>query len=289
MVIWVLLLCCSFFIVNYGNVDHIIYNKYFRIAFAVISLIIGIWYLHWRYFDAVPHYHSWLAQTWVYLFLSFEFVAICSGFLGTIVLSRTINRSKQADRGLLSPLQHAPTDVFIATYNESYDILERSIISASSINHPDLRVWVLDDGNRDWVRKLAEENGAQYTFRIKGKHAKAGNVNNGVKIARSTGRKPDFILLLDADFTVKNNILQRVLPIFEEKDIGIVQTPQHFFNPDPIQINLCAIQAGRMSSAFFSIPFLNPRMHGMRRSAAAPRQFSGLKHWKNAAALPRQP
>ncbi|MBE7729005.1 glycosyltransferase [Komagataeibacter sp. FXV3] len=238
MAFWFLLLCACFLVIHYGNVDRIIYNKYFRFIFAMITVLIGIQYLYWRIHSAMPHYDSWIAQGWVYFFVFFEFTAMCSGFLGVVVLSRTINRSEQADRGLLSPLQHAPTDVFIATYNESYDILERSIISASSIIHPDLRVWVLDDGNREWVKKLAEENGAHYTFRIKGKHAKAGNVNNGVKIARSTGRKPDFILLLDADFTVKNNILQRVLPIFEEEDIGIVQTPQHFFNPDPIQINL---------------------------------------------------
>ena len=57
---------------------------------------------------------------------------------------------------------------FIATYNEDYDILERTIVGAMAIAHPDLRGWVLDDGARPWVRDLARELGALYRFRIKG-------------------------------------------------------------------------------------------------------------------------
>src|SRR4029078_6227139 len=56
------------------------------------------------------------------------------------------------------PLPGAPVDVFIATYNEPFDILERTIVSATCIDHPDLRVWVLDDGARQWVGELAEEH-----------------------------------------------------------------------------------------------------------------------------------
>jgi cellulose synthase (UDP-forming) len=34
------------------------------------------------------------------------------------------------------------------------------------------------------------------------------------------------------------NILQRTQGLFEESDVGTVQTPQHFFNRDPAQMNL---------------------------------------------------
>jgi hypothetical protein len=124
-------------------------------------------------------------------------------------------------------------DVFIATYNEPVSVLERTIIGALAIDHPDLRVFVLDDGARDFVRDLAHELGAHYVFRVKGKHAKAGNVNNDLKHALSSGRRPAFILLLNADFVPGVNILKRTLGLFAERDVGIVQTPQHFFEPDP--------------------------------------------------------
>ncbi len=32
--------------------------------------------------------------------------------------------------------------------------------------------------------------------------------------------------------------LRRTLPFFQDPTIGIVQTPQHFFNKDPVQSNL---------------------------------------------------
>jgi cellulose synthase (UDP-forming) len=149
-----------------------------------------------------------------------------------------IERSGESDSHADDPVCRSPVDVFIATYNESRDILERTLIGACAIEHPDLRVWILDDGARDWVRELAEQHGAKYACRVKGRHAKAGNVNNGLRLALSHDRPPAFILLLDADFVAGRNILRRTLPLFHDDDVGIVQTPQHFFNPDPIQINV---------------------------------------------------
>jgi cellulose synthase (UDP-forming) len=63
------------------------------------------------------------------------------------------------------------------------------------------------------------------------------------------GRK--FILLLDADFIPSRNILKRTLTLFSQPDVGIVQTPQHFFNPDPIQTNLLLASAWPDEQRFF--------------------------------------
>ncbi len=78
--------------------------------------------------------------------------------------------------------------------------------------------------------------GAHYVFRVKGKHAKAGNVNNALKHALSAGRRPEFILLLDADFVPSVTLLKRTLGLFAEPDVGIVQTPQYFFNPGRVEM-----------------------------------------------------
>jgi cellulose synthase (UDP-forming) len=115
----------------------------------------------------------------------------------------------------------------------------------------DLRVWVLDDGARSWVAELASELGAQYVKRVNGPHAKAGNVNNALRQALTNGRKPEFVLLLDADFVPRRNILRRTLGLFKAADVGIVQTPQHFFNPDPIQSNLLCARVWPDEQRFF--------------------------------------
>ena len=78
--------------------------------------------------------------------------------------------------------------------------------------------WMTGRGNG--CEQLAEELGAHYVCRVKGLHAKAGNVNNGLSHALSTGRRPQFVLLLDADFTVSRNILQRTLGLFDGRGRG---------------------------------------------------------------------
>ena len=205
---------------------------------AATSIFCVLRYLWWRWTASMPVDQTAAQQAWAWIFLVFETAANFGSLTVAMFMSRTRNRSADADRGAHSPIQDAPVDVFIATYNEDRKILERTLIGATSIEHNDLRVWVLDDGARPWVRELAESMGCLYACRVKGKHAKAGNVNNGLKLATTTGRRPEFLLLLDADFVAARHILRRTLPLFLERDVGIVQTPQHFFNLDPVQANL---------------------------------------------------
>jgi cellulose synthase (UDP-forming) len=195
-------------------------------------------YIWWRYAYGMPVDQEPWQQIWAWIFFAFESLSILGSMTVLLFMSRHRDRSQEVSKHLQSPMLCAPVDVFIATYNESYDVLERTIVGATSIDHHDLRVWVLDDGARDWVRTLAKQLGAEYVCRVKGKHAKAGNVNNGLRHALAHGRPPQFVLLLDADFVPHRNILKRMLGFFDDANIGIVQTPQHFFNPDPIQRNL---------------------------------------------------
>jgi len=213
-------------------------SKYSRALAAILCVAVSVRYLYWRIFFTTPLHQNTFQQVWARCFLLVEFSAVLSSMLVYFFMSRHVDRSATADARQHSPLLHAPVDIFISTYNEERDILERTIVGAKAIDHSDLRVWVLDDGARAWVQELAEELGALYVGRVKGKHAKAGNVNNGLQQALATGRRPEFLLLLDADFVASGSILQRVLGLFEEPDVGIVQTPQHFFNADPVQTNL---------------------------------------------------
>jgi cellulose synthase (UDP-forming) len=220
---------------------------------ALAAIGLALRYIWWRYTLSLPDpaEQNLPQQIWTWLFLITETAAGMTSIAMLAWMSRWRSRSEEADRCPNSPLLVAPVDVFIATYNEPFDILERTIVSATCIQHPDLRVWVLDDGARHWVRELADELGVHYICRVKGLHAKAGNINNGLAHALSTGRRPEFILLLDADFTVSRNILQRTLGLLEAEDVAIVQTPQHFFNPDPIQSSLLGVTTWPDEQRFF--------------------------------------
>ena len=50
-----------------------------------------------------------------------------------------------------------------------------------AMDYPNFRVWVLDDGNREWLRDYAELAGCNYLARSDHSHAKAGNINNGLR------------------------------------------------------------------------------------------------------------
>ena len=221
-----------------------------RLLGSACGVVFALRYLAWRWGVPLPE-GGLVQQAWAWAFLVVETLATLSGAMVLLFMSRTLDRSAEADAFSHLALVQAPTDVFICTYNEGHEILERSILGATRVDHPDLRVWVLDDGARPWVRQLAEELGALYVCRVKGKHAKAGNVNNGLAHALRTGRPPEFLLLLDADFVASRNILRRTLPLFHAADVGIVQTPQHFFNPDPVQANLLATRTWPDEQRFF--------------------------------------
>jgi cellulose synthase (UDP-forming) len=228
-------------------------NATLRALAAAGSAALGLRYGVWRVTASLPAAleQGVAARAWALIFVAFEMLGLLSALINLLFLARTRSRSAEADAGRDSRLLAAPVDVFIATYNEARDILERTILGARAIEHADLRVWVLDDGARDWVRDLAASHGAHYVRRVKGRHAKAGNVNNALQVALATGRRPAFILLLDADFVAGRDILRRTLPLFAPEDVGIVQTPQHFFNPDPIQLNLLSPSVWPDEQRFF--------------------------------------
>lgn len=168
-------------------------------------------------------------------------------------LARRTDRHAEADRhekrlrGLA--LTDLPSvDVLIATYNEPLDVLERTILGALSIEWPEerLKVFVLDDGRRDWLREYCTYHGVGYLTRGDNLHAKAGNINAALKRTDS-----EFFLILDADFVPQRGILFRMAGFFEDATVGIVQIPHTFFNSDPMQNNLALHQTLPSDQTFF--------------------------------------
>jgi len=176
-----------------------------------------------------------------FVFIVVEAFEKLRAILAAACLSRTRERSSEVDANLpwLAAQFPAPrVDVLICTYNEEEAILERTIVGALGMIYPNFRVWVLDDGRRDWLRDLCERAGCRYLSRSTNAHAKAGNINNALRQLAGLDEKPDFISILDADFVCSSNFLTRAMALFRDPKVGLVQTPQHFYNNDPIQMNL---------------------------------------------------
>ncbi|MET0532192.1 MAG: glycosyltransferase family 2 protein, partial [Microvirga sp.] len=82
-------------------------------------------------------------------------------------------------------------------------------------------------------------------------HAKAGNINYTLTQRLKDDDAPDFAAVLDADFVPHRNFVRRAVALFHNPKVGLVQTPQHFFNPDPIQHNLYIASAYPDEQRFF--------------------------------------
>src|SRR5688572_23466517 len=218
----------------------------FRVVPILIAMLLTGRYAYWRLTETLPPPEETLNFIVGILFVTVEMLTLFGMMLSFVTLTRVSNRTPEVERNLpwFRSLRKKPlVDVFICTYNEERDILERTMIGARGIDYPNFRVWVLDDGHRPWLRGLAESVGVTYLGRTDNNHAKAGNINNGLRHVAALPDPPDFVSILDADFVPSKAFLTRALTLFREKDVGVVQTPQHFINPDPIQNNLAANDA----------------------------------------------
>jgi cellulose synthase (UDP-forming) len=211
-------------------------------VFAITALLL-LRYMSWRIATTLPP-PDWSIDYGFSLFViiseSFGFVA---ALLSLVFLSRVRDRSAVADANadwLRDESGHPLVDVLICSYNEERAILERTIVAAQAMDYPNFRVWMLDDSRRDWLQELCAELGCRYLRRPTNEHAKAGNINNALSILSNLEQRPTFVSILDADFVPTRGFLTRALTLFRDPKVALVQTPQHFINPDPIQINLRA-------------------------------------------------
>ena len=215
-------------------------HPWHRIALFVVAGLLTLRYLLWRATETLTPF----GLTWDCLFSWSFFVLEAGAGLSSLsaftILSRTGSRSAEADRNLAWWDPHPPkVAILIATYNEERDVLERTIVGARASHHPNCEVMVLDDGRRDWLRDFCEgEQRVRYLRRPDNKGSKAGNINHALGVLRCDPAPPDFVAVLDADFVPHSDFISRALALFHDPEVGLVQTPQHFFNPDPIQHNL---------------------------------------------------
>lgn len=207
--------------------------RYLVIAF---SLTMSARYVYWRVTASLPSWEFSALSVLAYAFFVVEMTASYLGVKDLMLLKRTTDRTAEVERQLDWYGESAPrVDVLIATYNEPWEVLEKTVVGATSQNYPNYRVWILDDGNRAWASEKAAEWGIGYISRTENAHYKAGNLNNGIATIRAGGVELEFIALLDADFVARPEFVRRALALMKSKDVGIVQTPQCFYNPDPYQ------------------------------------------------------
>ncbi|WP_114238243.1 UDP-forming cellulose synthase catalytic subunit [Dyella sp. C9] len=133
------------------------------------------------------------------------------------------------------PASWPTVDVYIPTYNEALSVVVPTVLAANSMDWPreKLRVYLLDDGSREDFRAFAESVGVGYLTREEHNHAKAGNINHALPLTQG-----EYIAIFDCDHIPTRSFLQTTMGEFlADPKCALVQTPHHFFSPDPFERN----------------------------------------------------
>jgi cellulose synthase (UDP-forming) len=126
------------------------------------------------------------------------------------------------------PARHPSVDVFLPVCGEPLDVLLNAwkhVREMADHYRGRVHVYVLDDSPNTARKEAALGLGFVYQRRPnRGWYKKAGNLRYAYR--RTLG---DAILVLDADFAPRHDMLDEMAPYLDaEPDVGIVQSPQYF-------------------------------------------------------------
>ncbi|OGP11062.1 MAG: cellulose synthase catalytic subunit (UDP-forming) [Deltaproteobacteria bacterium GWA2_45_12] len=227
-------------------------NKTAHFVMMGLATFLTLRYLAWRIMHTMV-FDSFVGLIMGTLLFAAEIYAIAVYLLGIFVNINPLWRKPvPVDLGS----KDLPSvDVLIPSYNEGWATLSKTLLAAIQINYPKdkLKIYLLDDGGtsqkrnlpdkkealeaearHSFLKKKCDEIGVFYLTREQNLHAKAGNINEGLKASQG-----ELVVILDADHIPTTDFLEKTVgPFLEDPLLFLVQTPHFFVNADPIEKNL---------------------------------------------------
>ncbi len=203
------------------------------LVLMLISLLASTRYLWWRYTQTL-NWDDSLDLVLGLILVAVETYAWLVLLLGYVQTAWPLKREPVPlpEDEALWPV----VDVYIPTYNEPLHVVKPTVLAAMQMDWPreKLNIYILDDGKREAFREFAREVGVHYMDRPDNRHAKAGNLNHA--LGKTHG---EFIAIFDCDHMPTRSFLQNTMGWFlKDRKLALVQTPHHFFSPDPFERNL---------------------------------------------------
>jgi cellulose synthase (UDP-forming) len=211
---------------------------------VMLSVYLSLRYFLWRYTETLN------TSTTAGLVISICLVlAETYGFIAALLFYFQTLSPKEEDAPPVGDDFMPSVDVMVTIYDESTDILYRTLVACKAIDYPAKRVIVCDDGQRDEVRQLSEKLGCVYIRGPRNEDAKAGNLNHAM-----TQTDGDLVMTMDVDHVPVRTFLQETVGFFRDEKVALVQTAHHFYNPDIFQRNLRVEQvASNEQDMFFHV------------------------------------
>ena len=206
-----------------------------KIIIYTVALLTTLIYIIYRIFFTLPF---GLGPVNVIFGILVLLIEIMEAWEFIIYYINTLCLSKKSPKiPKIEDSKYPEVDVLIATINEDEELLEGTIKACLGMEYPrKFDVYVCDDGGREEIAALCKKMKVKYIARRDNKGAKAGNYNNAL-----TKTSAPYIATFDADMCPKKDFLLKTMPFFvKASNVGFVQTPQSFKNPDIYQARLSA-------------------------------------------------
>jgi cellulose synthase (UDP-forming) len=199
----------------------------------ILSISASVRYMYWRFTETLG-FETWVDRFFGTGLVMAELYALIVLLLGYFQTAWPLERKPIP---MTTPLEEWPTvDVLIPTYNEPLEVVKQTVFTAMGLDWPSdkLKVYVLDDGRRPEFREFCTDVGIGYITRDNNRHAKAGNINEALKVTDA-----EYVAIFDCDHVPTRSFLQICMGWFlKDRKLAMLQTPHFFFSPDPFEKNL---------------------------------------------------
>lgn len=204
-------------------------NNKIKPFFSKLTLAFLVVYLIWRLFYTIPN-DGVISLTFGLILYVAEFIGLFVYGFFIYLFSNKLSKDSVRVHYDEEPFQPSVA-AFICTYNEDNKLVIATALAVKALRYPNKKIYICDDGHREELKELAEKYHIGYLTREGNENAKAGNINYALSQTSS-----DLILLLDADFIVKKNIIYEAIDYFRNPKVALIQYPQTFYNKDPFQL-----------------------------------------------------
>lgn len=210
-------------------------SRAMTLVMIVVSVTVSLRYMYWRTTETLVFGNGLEVFLGYGLYLA-EIYTLIILILGYVQTAWPLERRIVP---LPDDVSLWPTvDVYIPTYNESLSVVQDTVLAAQNLAYPrdKMSIYILDDGKRPEFGAFAAAAGVGYIARPDNNHAKAGNLNHALN--KTSG---ELICIFDCDHVATQIFLQATVGAFlDDPKLALIQTPHHFYSPDPFERNLAA-------------------------------------------------
>lgn len=143
---------------------------------------------------------------------------------------------------------------------EPYAMIEETLEAIQKITYPHT-TYLCDEANDPHLIEVCRRLGVIHVTRSNRENAKAGNINNALKQAQG-----EICLILDPDHVPAPDILDRLLPYFQDDKVGFVQAVQAYYN---LGENIIAKASAQQTFQFYGPIMMTMHRYGTAQAIGA--------------------